>query len=74
MWEFYWSHGVLIVMPHIVHIDHRFAVFLSHWMMDISWLLLITIIELASTEVSCQPSFGNPPPLPEKGLLYCFKQ
>ena len=62
-------------MPDIVHMNHRFAVSLSHWMMDIPWLLLTTILALTTTEVSCQtaappPPFGELPPLPEKGLLY----
>ena len=59
-------------MPDIVHMNHRFAVSPSHWMMDIPWLVLTTILALITTEVSCQtpPTFGEPPPLPKKGLLY----
>ena len=58
-------------MPDIVPMNHQFAVSPSLWMMDIPWLLLTTIIELATTEVSCQFAFGKPPPLPEKGLFDC---
>ena len=61
-------------MSDIVHMNHKFAVSPSLWMMDIPWLLLTTIIGLATTEVSCQPKnppFGEPPPLPRKGLFDC---
>ena len=56
-------------MPDIVHINHQFAVSLSLWMMDIPWLLLTTIIGVATTEVSHHAFLGEPPPLPEKGLF-----
>ena len=36
-------------------------------MMDIPWLFA-ALIGLAATKVSCQPNFGNVPPLPTKGL------
>ena len=58
-------------MPDIVHLNHQFAVSPSLWMMDIPWLLLTTIVGLATPEVFCQPPFGKPPPLPQKGLFDC---
>ena len=65
----------LSVMLAIVHIIHRFAGSLLVLMMDIFWLLIV-IVGLATTDISChchgrpEIDFANPPPLPAIGLSY----
>ena len=53
-------------MTDVVHVNHRSAGSPSLLIMDVCWLL-VTIIGLATTGVSCA-EFGIPPSLPEKGL------
>ena len=51
-------------MPDVVHVNYRSAG--SRPLLCVPWLL-VTIIGLATTEVSCV-GFGSLPSLPEKGF------
>ena len=54
-------------MTDVVHVNYRSVGSLSLLIMNIPWIL-VTIIGLATTEVSCAELIGSPPSLPEKGL------